>query len=101
MRKIILYLRVNLQNGISRPEIMQNAGFVQNGEISHVFLFFELGRIAIEHFRFGEGKRLLGMRDRENQFKLTFPNFFLNVFHRDMNNESIVFVSTQLLNELR
>jgi hypothetical protein len=56
-------ISVNLEDFVTIPQIVENAGLVEDGQVGHVLLLLELGRIAIEDFRFGNAVRPFGSVD--------------------------------------
>jgi hypothetical protein len=49
---------VDLEDLVTGSQTVENAGFVQDGQVGHVFLLFELGRVCIKNLVLGERHRL-------------------------------------------
>jgi hypothetical protein len=54
---------VNLEHLVTSPQVVKDAGFVENGQVGHILLLLELGRVAIEDIRFRYAGRPFGGLD--------------------------------------
>ena len=51
MNRLFVNSRVDLKDGVTSAQIVQDASLVQNGEIGHVFFLLKLRRIAFQYLR--------------------------------------------------
>jgi hypothetical protein len=49
---------VDLEDLVAGSQIVQDATLVEDGQVGHVLLLFELGGVAFKHLGFGEGDTL-------------------------------------------
>merc|ERR1719193_200291 len=54
---------VDLENLVTGSQIVEDAGLVQDGQVGHVLLLLELGRVAFQNLFFGQGGASLGGLD--------------------------------------
>merc|ERR1712198_86365 len=54
---------VDLENLVTGPQVVEDAGLVQNGQVGHVLLLLELGRVAVQNLGLGQSGATLGALD--------------------------------------